>query len=170
MSKTFRINLDIEFLNGEVLTVEHTARGRNIEEANNDLQLDLAMRVGHYIAKFHPLNHFVEVEPKPEPLLTLDDIPDLIPISASECFVGRSGKEMVYLRDRLIIDLERLADRLKEDLDFTQEGTDIDDIIEQLDEGFHVIHDDLWGYLTRDSQSEYYEAWLARQAEQEAKS
>lgn len=66
MRKAFRINLDLEFSNGQLLTVEHEASGATIEEACNSARSDLARRMGEYLAKIYPINFYEQIDPLPE--------------------------------------------------------------------------------------------------------
>ena len=63
MSKTFRINLDVEFTNGETLTVEREAQGTTIVEANTNVHMDLTFRFGNLLAKVHPINSYEQIDP-----------------------------------------------------------------------------------------------------------
>jgi len=66
MRKAFRINLDLEFSNGQVLTVEHEASGVTIDEACNSARSDLALRMGAYLTRIYPINYYEQIDPLPE--------------------------------------------------------------------------------------------------------
>lgn len=162
MTKTFRINVDLEFANGQVLTVEHEARGANIAEASNHLRSDLALRLGPYVSKIHPLNFYEQIDPMP-----YEDE------AAAECSavaepqldqrMGVMPERMgAFLRDKLLEDLSILTKRLNGRLDPSRADVDHSKVACELNDAFIELWYNYQGFMNEERGTAYYEAWLVQ--------
>ena len=62
---TFRFNLDLEFKNGVVLTVEREAQGDDLAQASLSARQELQDSLEQYLAEVLPINFYEQLDPLP---------------------------------------------------------------------------------------------------------
>ena len=62
---TFRFNLDLEFKNGVVLTVEREAQGDDLAQASLSARQELQDSLEQYLAEVRPINFYEQLDPLP---------------------------------------------------------------------------------------------------------